>query len=173
MEKVLATLGKGVCVTFGSTVVSCVIACEIEKKTNRMIYAYFPHKFAHIKHASGITQDELDLAHMYYGGANSTTHVQQDTDSHRWNQDCVQSNWKTATNNNAEATTPGDEILFRYDHDHDVYELQNKDDGRSTYFDLDAIQTTINKNNELILQEANNAIVGLQTQDILACSMTA
>ena len=75
MTKLLSAFGKvasftarGAAVTFGSTVFSCAAACSIEKGANRMIYKYYPHKFANVEAASGITQEELDFVHFMYGG---------------------------------------------------------------------------------------------------------
>jgi hypothetical protein len=87
MTRVLSALGKaasftfrGAAVTFGSTVFSCVVACQIEKGANRIIYTYFPHKFANVRAASGITQEELEMANMNYGAASIITQQQQDDD---------------------------------------------------------------------------------------------
>ena len=93
MTRVLSALGKaasftfrGAAVTFGSTLFSCVVACQIEKGANRMIYTYFPHKFANVKAASGITQEELEMANMNYGAASIITQQQQD-DNYDHNQE--------------------------------------------------------------------------------------
>ena len=75
MTRLLSAFGKaasftirGAAVTFGSTVFSCVVACKIEKSANRIIYKYYPYKFANVEAASGITQEELDFVKYYYGG---------------------------------------------------------------------------------------------------------
>ena len=68
MPRILSAIGKaasftirGAAVTFGSTVFSCVAAVHIERGANRMIYKYYPHKFANVDEANGITQEELDF----------------------------------------------------------------------------------------------------------------
>lgn len=48
----------------GSTMFSCAAACYIEKGANQMIYRYFPHKFADVEAASGITQEQLDAVRI-------------------------------------------------------------------------------------------------------------
>ena len=75
MTRFLSAFGKaasftirGAAVTFGSTVFSCVAACNIEIGANRMILKYYPHKFANVETASGITQEELDFVKFVYGG---------------------------------------------------------------------------------------------------------
>jgi hypothetical protein len=56
---------RGATVTFGSTILSCVAACKIEQSANRMIYKYFPHKFANVESANGLTQEQLDAVRVY------------------------------------------------------------------------------------------------------------
>lgn len=66
LGKVAALTAKGAAVTLGSAVTSCVAACYIERGANRMVYRYFPHKFAQVEAASGITQEELDAVRVFH-----------------------------------------------------------------------------------------------------------
>jgi len=67
LRKAASFTARGAAVTFGSTVFSCVMACEIEKGANRMILNYYPRKFANVDAASGISQEELDFVKELYG----------------------------------------------------------------------------------------------------------
>jgi hypothetical protein len=51
---------KGSAVTLGSTGLACVLACYIEVGAHRLVYLCFPHKYAHIEHANGLTREQLD-----------------------------------------------------------------------------------------------------------------
>lgn len=51
---------KGSAVTLGSTVFSCVVACYIEVGAHRLVYLLFPHKYAHVEYANGLSQEQLD-----------------------------------------------------------------------------------------------------------------
>ena len=137
MTRVLSALGKaasftfrGAAVTFGSTVFSCVVACQIEKGANRMIYTYFPHKFANVKAASGITQEELEMANMNYGAASIITQQQQD-DNYDHNQEDHSSS--SSSSSSITTTTPKvDEpkLFFRY-----VQDEQQQEKESLSYFD--------------------------------------
>lgn len=66
LGKMAAFTAKGAAITLGSTVFSCVMACYIERGANRMVYRFFPHKFAHVETANGITQEQLDAVRICY-----------------------------------------------------------------------------------------------------------
>jgi len=51
---------KGATITFGSTMVSCALALQVEKSTNRLFFWFAPHWYAGVDHASGITQAQLE-----------------------------------------------------------------------------------------------------------------
>lgn len=51
---------KGSAVTLGSTVFACVLACYIEVGAHRLVYLCFPHKYANVEYANGLTQEQLD-----------------------------------------------------------------------------------------------------------------
>jgi hypothetical protein len=136
MTRVLSSLGKaasftfrGAAVTFGSTLFSCVVACQIEKGANRMIYTYFPHKFANVKAASGITQEELELANMYYGAASMITQQQQD-DNYNHNQEDHSSSSSSSSSITTTTKVEGPELLFRY-----VQDEQEQEQESLSYFD--------------------------------------
>jgi hypothetical protein len=59
------TSAKGAAITLTSTVASCFLACYIEIGAHRLVYYYFPHKYANVEHASGITQEQLDAVRIY------------------------------------------------------------------------------------------------------------
>ncbi len=62
---------RGATVTFGSTIFSCMAACKIEQGANQMIYKYFPHKFANVEYANGLTKEQLDAVRMYRDATDS------------------------------------------------------------------------------------------------------
>jgi hypothetical protein len=63
--KAASFTARGAAVTFGSTILSCMAACKIEQGANRLIYEYFPHKFADVEWANGLTQEQLDAVRVY------------------------------------------------------------------------------------------------------------
>ena len=180
MTRLLSAFGKaasftarGAAVTFGSTVFSCVVACNIEKGANRMIYKYCPHKFANVEAASGITQEELDFAKYYYGGGVADAAIpaadNQETEE-----------YSTTT----ELKEP--ELLFRYDSYDDSsveqspqhLELRKQTTTIHTTEDNEEQETsTVNKfwtEGEDAATKALSMIpMILPRQDILACSITS
>ena len=56
---------KGAAVTLSSTVVACGFACLIEKGGHRLVYKYFPEKYATVEYANGLTQDQLDAVRVF------------------------------------------------------------------------------------------------------------
>lgn len=57
------TTAKGAGITLASTAASCYLACQIEVRAHRVVYHYFPEKYANVEYASGLTQEQLDAAH--------------------------------------------------------------------------------------------------------------
>ena len=45
-----------------STCVSCYLACQIEVGAHRLVYKFFPEKYANVNYANGLTQEQLDAA---------------------------------------------------------------------------------------------------------------
>jgi hypothetical protein len=56
---------RGAAITLGSTLVSCAAACYIERGAHRLVYHYFPHKYANVEWANGLTQEQLDAVRIY------------------------------------------------------------------------------------------------------------
>jgi hypothetical protein len=56
---------KGAAVTLTSTVASCTLACYIEIGAHRVVYHYFPYKYANVKYANGLTQEQLDAVRIH------------------------------------------------------------------------------------------------------------
>jgi hypothetical protein len=59
------TTVKGAAITLTSTVFSCVLACYIEIGAHRLVYRYFPHRYANVQQANGLTQAQLDAVRIY------------------------------------------------------------------------------------------------------------
>ena len=59
------TTAKGAAITLSSTVVSCTLACYIEIAGHRAVYKYFPHKYANVDYAPGLTQEQLDAVRIH------------------------------------------------------------------------------------------------------------
>jgi hypothetical protein len=55
----LQATAKGAAITLGSTVVSCGIATQVEKNTNRLFFYMAPHWYANVEQAYGITDEQL------------------------------------------------------------------------------------------------------------------
>lgn len=55
---------KGAVITLASTTASCYLACQIENKAHRLIYHYYPMKYANVEYANGLTREQLDKAYM-------------------------------------------------------------------------------------------------------------
>jgi hypothetical protein len=64
---------KGAAVTLSSTVASCTLACYIEIGAHRMVYHYFPYRYANVEYANGLTQEQLDAVRTYNVLATSAT----------------------------------------------------------------------------------------------------
>jgi len=65
MKGAFKMTAKGAAVTFSSTVFSCTLACYIEIGAHRMLYHYFPEKYANVEYANGLTQEQLDAVRVY------------------------------------------------------------------------------------------------------------
>ena len=163
--KAASFTAKGATITFGSTVFSCVAACSIEKGANRMIYKYYPHKFANIEAASGITQEELDFVHFMYGGRIAAAAEQERESS------------TTETTNDAE-------ILYRYDFfddsstsDESKHEtpltIQMKESEKPKEQEKSTVDKFWTEGEEAASKALSLIPVLLPRQEILACSMTA
>jgi hypothetical protein len=50
---------SGTAITVGSVVIPCVMAVQIEKAANRLLFTYYPEKFSSVPHALGIEDWEL------------------------------------------------------------------------------------------------------------------
>lgn len=59
------TTAKGAAITLTSTVVSCGLACYIEIGGHRLVYRYFPHRYANVTHANGLTQEQLEAVRVH------------------------------------------------------------------------------------------------------------
>jgi len=183
MTRLISAFGKaasftarGAAVTFGSTVFSCVVACNIEKGANRMIFKYYPHKFANVEAASGISQEELDFVKTFYGGS-IVVAADQETGG-------------SSSTRRSSTKTKDAESVFRYD-SYDDSSVVNQ----SRYYESKSETTTINvtDTNASKEQEQEKSTVNkfwtegeevaakalslipiiVPRQDILACSMTA
>jgi hypothetical protein len=162
LGKVASPMLRGFGVTFGSTVFSIAMACEIEIKANRMIYTYFPHKFAYVERANGISQEELDFVHMYYGGAHHHVDVtrskeQQQTDD----AETICDNTLVSL-----STTVGTEI----EESNEMFQYREEDQYIAR---IQKTKKPLQENSYGKISKITSALVGIQNQEILACSMTA
>jgi len=160
--RVLSAIGK----VASSTIFSCVVACQIETGANRIIYSYFPYKFANVESASGITQEELYLAKMNYGVATSstiTTTTQQEEQGEGDNHNYIHRDQSSEVKES--------ELFFRCDQE------QEQETEGSSHFDIirnlslslsTTIQTTKNENTRTTQEDSKN-----WSQEIITCSMTA
>jgi hypothetical protein len=55
----LQATAKGAAITLGSTVLSCGLAIQVEKHTNRLFFHMAPHWYANVDYAYGITEEQL------------------------------------------------------------------------------------------------------------------
>lgn len=179
MTKLLSAFGKaasftarGAAVTFGSTIFSCAAACSIEKGANRMIYKYYPHKFANVEAASGITQEELDFVHFMYGGRIAAAAADDK---------------KSSLSTTKTKETTNEEILYRYDSfeesstsqyeetKHDIpLTIQMKESKKPKQEEKSAVDKFWTEGEEAASKALSliPAII-VPRQEILACSMTA
>ena len=174
--KAVSFTARGATVTFGSTVFSCVAACSIEKGANRMILKYYPHKFANVESASGITKEELDFVKMMYGGRLVAAATNEETDS---------DSSTTTTNKDAE-------VVFRFDsfdESNTMQTSQEEDSNSKARMSILLTERNATQEREEETSAANKfwtegeeaaskalslipAII-VPRQEILACSMTA
>mmetsp|Transcript_5903 Transcript_5903/g.13738 ORF Transcript_5903/g.13738 Transcript_5903/m.13738 type:complete len:176 (-) Transcript_5903:384-911(-) len=175
MTRLLSTFGKaasftirGAAVTFGSTVFSCVVACKIEKSANRIIYKYYPHKFANVEAASGITQEELDFIKYYYGGGDPADQVTQEPASSTANKPIETIEPKsqfrcTFDNVSAQSHEPNSQTPIIY--------------SKATNEPEEEQNSTINKfwteGGDAAAKALSIIPIIVPSQEILACSMTA
>lgn len=52
-------MANGAFCTFSSTIVSCGLACEVEKCGHRLVYWWSPEKYAAVEQAYGLTSEQL------------------------------------------------------------------------------------------------------------------
>jgi len=140
-----------------------------------MIYKYYPHKFANVDAANGITQEELDFVKFIYGG-NVVVAADQETD---------QSSLKSSSTITTDA-----EILYRYDSydDSSVVNTSTYNEPAHESMASKATETKISKEQDQEKSTVNKfwtegedaaakalsiLPVMLPRQEILACSMTA
>jgi hypothetical protein len=187
MTRLLSAFGKaasftarGASVTLGSTVFSCVVACNIEKGANRMIFKHYPHKFANVEAASGITQEELDFAKFIYGGSVVVATTDQETD-------------ESSSTQSLSTKTKDTEVLFRLDSYDDASVVDSSRNHETRREKPTTINSTeINALNENEQEEGKSTVNKFWTegeeaaakafsmipiivprQEILACSMTS
>lgn len=165
--KVASFTVKGAAVTFGSTVFSCAAACGIERGANRMIYNYFPHKFANVDAANGITQEELDFVRHMYGGR--VGHAIDD---------------KSDDSSTTTAETVESDLLHRYDsfddsisnelpqHSH-IVERSRKTTEKEESSQTSSFERFWTEQEESAEKYISMIPVIVPRQEILACSMTA
>jgi hypothetical protein len=65
LKNAAKTTAKGAAITLSSTVFSCALACYIEIGGHRLVYRYFPHQYANVTHANGLTQEQLDAVRVH------------------------------------------------------------------------------------------------------------
>jgi hypothetical protein len=186
MTRLLSAFGKaasftarGAAVTLGSTVFSCVVACNIEKGANRMIFKYYPHKFANVEAASGITQEELDFAKFIFGGSAVVAATDQDMD-------------ESSSTQSLSTKTKDTEVLFRLDSYDDAsvvdssrnHKTRREDPLTINSTEINALneneqdgKLTVNKfwteGEEAAAKALSMIPIIVPRQEILACSMTA
>jgi hypothetical protein len=68
--KPLLMTAKGASITFGSTMISCVLALQVEKSANRLFFYWMPHKYATVERAYGLTQEQLDSVRCWQRAEN-------------------------------------------------------------------------------------------------------
>ncbi|GKY90374.1 hypothetical protein MPSEU_000011400 [Mayamaea pseudoterrestris] len=56
----LLKTAQGATITFGSTIISCALALQVEQSANRLFFYWMPHKYASVDRAYGLTQEQLD-----------------------------------------------------------------------------------------------------------------
>lgn len=174
--KVASFTARGAAVTFGSTVFSCVLACNIEKGANRMIFKYYPHKFVNVEAANGITQEELDFVNFLYDGSIVASADQETNES--------------SSTRSSLTETKDTEVLFRYDsHDDSSVEQSSRyRESKSETTTINATGTNGSKEQEQEKSTVNKfwtegeetaakalfmIPVIVRRQEILACSITS
>ncbi|GAX26129.1 hypothetical protein FisN_18Hu245 [Fistulifera solaris] len=58
-QKAASVMANGAFCTFSSTIISCGLACEVEKCGHRLVYWYSPQKYATVEQAYGLTEEQL------------------------------------------------------------------------------------------------------------------
>lgn len=60
IPRLVRQFASGAAVTLGSTVISCALAIEIERRTHQLFFWYAPNWYARVETAHGLTQEQLD-----------------------------------------------------------------------------------------------------------------
>merc|ERR1712021_167873 len=143
-----------------------------------MIFKYYPHKFANVEAASGISQEELDFVKTFYGGSIVVAADQETGGS-------------SSTKRSSTETKIADSV-FRYDSYDDssvvvvnqsrYYESKSETTtinvtGANVSKEQEQEKSTVNKfwtEGEEVAAKALSLIpISVPRQEILACSMTA
>ena len=64
LKTAAATTIRGAGITLASTCASCYLACQIEIGAHRLVYHYFPEKYADVEYANGLTQEQLEAVRI-------------------------------------------------------------------------------------------------------------
>ena len=64
LKTAAATTIRGAGITLASTCASCYFACQIEIGAHRLVYHYFPEKYADVEYANGLTQEQLEAVRI-------------------------------------------------------------------------------------------------------------
>jgi hypothetical protein len=154
---------RGATVTFGSTVLSCIAACKIEQGANRMIYKYFPHKFANVEWANGLTEEQLDAVRVYRHDATTSCSTEDQ--------------YQVSTSTLFGARSLGDTLKLHVLHGQQLeqrYSIQeshsDNDSNNMKEGDTSNSKTKFWKEGEGTL--ASLIPVALPRQEILSCAMT-
>jgi hypothetical protein len=115
------TTVKGAAITLTSTVFSCVLACYIEIGAHRLVYRYFPHKYANVQQANGLTQAQLDAVRIQ----NVETILPPETVSSQQ----TKTTTTTLFSSNKPEERPADNLFWKEDHQTQEQEsnLQSQD----------------------------------------------
>src|SRR6478672_4915318 len=68
----LLLTAKGATITFGSTLISCALALQVEQSANRLLFRYMPHKYATVDRAFGLTPEQLQSVRHLRNDMNTT-----------------------------------------------------------------------------------------------------
>jgi len=64
------SFSRGAAATLGSTVIGCILALPVEASAHRLLFRLAPHKYANVKQAYGLTEEQLQsVRHLKRGGS--------------------------------------------------------------------------------------------------------